>query len=401
MDGTIIGQGSFLANFVGLANPNPGNAEVGQANNTIIAVPSAADWVKVRNFTQFGTAGNSDAYFNGSANAFTGIEYYWQRGMAAGSAFVKYYQNGAATLVGDRLVSGGFTIYDPSGLQAGSGPLIGAPIAVSAVTNATRPAVTHTADSTIQVGSVVRLSNTAQTDVNGIDFVVGTVTDSTHFTLLTASNALATAPGAIGGAGFYRVVNYPSLYYPRRRTIVNITQAVNAQVSTSVEHSLTVGQAIRFNIPAVSGMIQLNPTPNNQYQYATVLTIVDAYNFTINLDTSSYTAFTWPTIAQQPSSFPTMEPIGENTAVGLNANVNVFPQYQGLNVFNANSGVYADATINTGYYGMILGQGGAGLLTAANVPIIGPAGSIAWSAGNVATPDQLYWVAGKSTYGGL
>jgi hypothetical protein len=401
MDGTILGQGVFLANFNGLANPNPGNAESAQANNQIIAIPSAADWVAVRNFTQAGTAGNSAAYFNGTANAFTGVEYFWQRGMAPGSAFVKYYANGAAGFVGDRLVTGGFTIYDPSGQQAGSGPLVGAPVAVSAVTNSTRPAVTHTADSTVQVGSVVRLSNTAQTDVNGIDFVVGTVTDSTHFTLLTASNPLATAPGAIGGAGFYRVVNYPSLYYPRRRTVVNVTQAVNAQVSTSLEHSMTVGQSIRFNIPAVSGMVQLNPSSANAYRYATVVTIVDPYNFTIDIDTTAFTAFTWPTIAQEPCSIPTMEPIGENTAVGLAANNNVFPQYQGLPVFNANGDVFADATINTGYYGMILGQGGAGLLTAANVPILGPAGSISWSAGNVATPDQVYWVCGKAEFGGL
>lgn len=50
MDGTIVGQGSFVANFVGLTKPNAGNASQGQANPTIIQIPSGADWVSVRNY---------------------------------------------------------------------------------------------------------------------------------------------------------------------------------------------------------------------------------------------------------------------------------------------------------------------------------------------------------------
>ncbi len=400
MDGTILGQGTFVASSSNLTNPNAGNASIGQANPTIIQIPSGADWVKVRNFTQYGTIGTTGAYFNGTANASNGLEFFWQRGMAAGTAIVTYKGAASAVLYGDTLVSGGFTLYDPSGQTTGAQPLLGAPVAISAVTNATRPVVTHTADTSVVVGSVVRLSNTAQTDVNSVDMVVGTVTNSTTFTLLTSTNALATAPGAIGGAGFYRVVYTPSLFYPRRRTVVNITRAVNAQVSTALEHSLTVGQEIRFNIPTVSGMTQLNGTVANNYQPAVVVSVVDAYNFTINIDTTAFTAFSWPTIAQQPSSFPNFTPVGEDTATGLTANNNVFPQYQSQNVFNANSGILADATVNTGYLGMILGSGGLGL-ELSTTPILGPSGSLAWSSGNVATGDTMYWLAGKSTYGGL
>lgn len=399
MDGTILGQGTFVANFVGLANPNAGNASIGQANATVIVIPSGVDWLKVRNYTQYGTVGTTGAYFNGSANASNGVEFFWQRGMAPGTGIVTYKGAASAVLDGDTFVSGGFTLYDPSGQSAGSLPLLGNPVATTASTNATRPVVSTGNTAGISVGTVVRLSNTAQTDVNGMDFVVGAVTANTSFTLLTASNPLATAPGAIGGAGFYRIVNVVGLFYPRRRTIVKITQAVNAQVSTSVEHSLTPGQAIRFNIPAVSGMIQLNPTPDNNYQVATVLSVVDAYNFTINIDTSAFTAFTWPTIAQQPSSFPAYEPIGEDTAQSI-ININAqTPLYQGLQVYNSNVGLLADSTVNTGFLGMVLGTGGNGLeLT---TPILGPSGSVAWTAGNVATGDTMYWVAGKSSFGGL
>ena len=73
---TIIGQGYFTASSIGLANPDPGNAEVGQSNPAYIQIPSNADWMTVRNWTQFGTAGTDAAYLNGTANAFVGVEFF-------------------------------------------------------------------------------------------------------------------------------------------------------------------------------------------------------------------------------------------------------------------------------------------------------------------------------------
>jgi hypothetical protein len=259
----------------------------------------------------------------------------------------------------------------------------------------------------VSVGTIVRLSNTAQTDVNGVDFVVGTVVNNTSFTLLTSTNALATAPGAIGGAGFYRIVynGNSALFYPRRRYVTNITQASNAQVSTSVAHGLTPGQEVRFKIPTTSGMTQLNPQLNNNYfptsslSSAIVVSVVDDYNFTINIDTTTYTAFTWPTIAQMPTDFPTVTPFGEDTATALASNTAQVPTIAGVQIFNTNTGILADSTVNTGYLGMVLGIGGTG--TILTTPVIGPAGSIAWTSGNAPTGDTMYWVAGKSTYGGL
>lgn len=371
MDGTILGQGSFVVGATVV--------------NQVIQIPSGVDWLKVLNYTQMGT--------NGGAAA-SGVEFFWQRGMAAGTGVVRYKINttDVHALQGDTLLTGGFTLYDPSGQTLGAQPLLGNPSATTASTNATRPVVSAASTAGIAVGTVVRMSNTAQTDVNGIDMVVGAVTANTNFTLLTATNALATVPGAIGGAGFYRIVNANSLFYPRRRFITNITQAVNANVSTSVSHGLTPGQRVRFNIPDVSGMIQLNATPFNNYAGVTVVSVVDAYNFTINVDTTSYTAFTFPTILQQPSSFPIVVPFGEDTAVALASNTAQVPlEANGQQIFNTNTGILADSTVNTGYLGMLLGTGGNG--NALGAAITGPAGT--------AAADVVYWVAGKSTYGGL
>lgn len=400
MDGTIIGQGTFTASYSG-TNPNPGNASIQAGDQRVIAIPSGVDWLKVSNYSSWGLPGTATAYFQGTGNAAVGIEYFWQRGMAPGTAIVTYKGAAAATLSGDTLVSGGFTLYDPSGQTAGAVPLLGNPVATTASTNATRPVVSTGNTAGISVGTVVRISNTAQTDVNGIDMVVGAVTANTSFTLLTATNALATAPGAIGGAGFYRIVNVDPLFYPRRRYVTNITQAVNAQVSTSVPHQYVAGQAVRFGIPSVSGMIQLDATPANNYLTCTVVTVVDSYNFTINIDTTAFTAFTWPTIAQQPSQFPFVAPVGEDSALALASTQPQTPIDIFGNQINAtNTGFLSDSTVNTGFLGMLFGSGGNGLeLT---TPIIGPAGSVDFSAGNVITArDVMYWVAGKSTYGGL
>lgn len=368
MDGTILSQGSFIVPATIVPR--------------IIAVPSNVDWIEVRNYTRQGTIGGANAF---------GFEYFWQRGMAAGSALVKYYANGGAVVTGDLITAGGFTLFDPSGQSQGALPLVGNPVATTASTNAVRPVVSTANTAGLSVGSVVRLSSTAQTDVNGIDMVVGAVVANTSFTLLTATNPLATAPGAIGGAGFYRIINTDPLYYPRNRYVVNITQAANAQVSTSVAHGLTPGQKVRFSIPAVSGMIQLNPTPDNNYLSAYVVSVVDDYNFTINVNTTTFTAFSWPTIAQQPSSFPQVIPFGEDTAVSLSTNAAQVPSVGGVQIYGTQTGLLADATTNTGFLGMILGTGANGAISGA--AITGPAGSVA--------ADVVYWRVGKSSFGGL
>lgn len=365
MDGTILGQGTFTVGATVTAQT--------------VQIPSNADFMWVRNATRQGTVGGAAAY---------GFRYYWQRGMAAGEALVEYYANGGAVVTGDRILTGGFTLFDPSGSPLGTSGAI-----VTSVSNATRPVVTTNNATSVAVGDIVRLSGTAQTDVNGVDFVVGAINAGVSFTLLAASNALATAPGAGSGAvGTWQKINFDPLYYPRRRFVTNITQAANAQVSTSVPHQYVPGQAVRFSIPAVSGMTQLNPSASNNYMYATVVSVVDVYNFTINIDTTAYTAFTWPTIAQQPSGFPQVEPIGENTALALSSTAAQTPTDANGNViYSTNNGILSDSTVNTGFLGMILGTGANGAISGA--AITGPAGSV--------TGDVVYWAAGKSTYGGL
>lgn len=374
MDGTIIGQGRFVvpATIV----------------NQVIQVPSGVDWISVVNATRQGTVGGASAF---------GFRYYWQRGMAAGSALVEYYANGGAVVTGDSIATGGFTLYDPSGQTVGSLPLIGNPVATTASSNATSPVVLtgSTAGLVASTGSVrgtiVRMSGTAaQLNTQGIDFAIGAVVANTSFTLTIAGlNALANVPGAVGGAGFYRIVNVDPLFYPRHRYITNITAAANANVSTSVQHGFTPGQEVRFSIPVLPiapfGMTQLNGV------VATILTVVNDFNFTINVDTSAFSTFVWPATTQVPSSFPLVIPVGEDTATSLVTVAAQVPSIGGVQINGTQSGILADSTVNTGFLGMVLGTGANGAISGA--AITGPAGSVA--------ADVVYWRAGKSSFGGL
>lgn len=372
MDGTILSQGQLVLSASG--------------NGQLVVVPSGIDWMRVFNFQNAAISGNSAA-------PWFGIDYYWQRGMPAGSAYITYRGNNTTTVMNsDVILSGGFTLYDPSGQSTGSLPLISNPVATTASTNATRPVVSTASTAGLEVGSVVRMSNTAQTDVNGVDMVVSAVTPGVSFELLFASNALANVPGAVGGAGFYRIINVSELFYPRHRYVTNVTQATAfaAVVSTSVAHGMTPGQEIRFTIPQLAtgaqGMVQLNG------QSANVVEVVDDYSFVIDLDTSSFSAFVWPTIAQQPSSFPIMVPFGEDTALSLISPFSQVPTVGGVQIPNTQSGLLADATVNTGVLGMFLGAGGVGEVSTQE--ILGP--GIA-SVNN----SPAFWVAGKASYGGL
>jgi len=402
MDGTILCQGSFLSPFAG-ANPNPGVASNAAADAIVIQIPSAADWMWVKDYTKAGANGLNTVYFQGAANATTGVEWYWQRGMAPETGIVKYKANGVAALSEDTMVSGGFTLYDPSGQDPNAQPLLGPAVAITGgVSNASQPVVTTANTAGVTVGSVVRDYSPGQPDTGGIDFVVSAVTSGVSFTLLFASNALANVPGAAGVGGTYRIVynGNTQLFYPRRRVVTFISQAVNATVATAIAHGLTVGQEVRFTIPAVSGMVQLNSSNANNYVAATILSVIDDYSFTINVNTTGFTAFTYPTVAQQPSSFPVVNPVGEDTATSISSIAAQTPVINGQQIFNTNTGLLADSTVNTGFLGMILGGGGNG--NALGAAITGPSGAVHFTAGNVIdVRDQIYWVAGKSSFGGL
>lgn len=324
--GTIIQQGSFVST---------GSAQ-------IINLVTGVDWFECYNWT------NAHA----GIAATTGINWYWQRGMPVNDGLVWGYNATPAWFSGNIITAGGTGF----ALITSSPVTLGAVTAVTDGTNATQPVFSTANTGTLTAGAIVRVFSTNQTNLNGLDFTIDTVIANTSFRL---ANALEQAPGVTAGAAGSYVMVAPNLtvyqnYYPKKRVIANITAANPAVVTTLIDHGYTTGQAVRMLVPAVCGMTQLNN------QLVTV-TNINAGTFSINVDTTNYTAFNFPLPAAVPFTPAEVIPVGEDSTVAPNN--------------------LSDAFVDLNFSGIQLAASpGAG-------PFFGPAG---------VAGDVIYWKAGKS-----
>lgn len=321
---TIIQQGFFTST---------GSAQT-------IQLRSGVDWMEVYN-TAIAAANQTTA---------VAVQFYWQSGFPAGAQWVYFKSNAAnAANLSQYLTTGGFTYVDTSLQQPGN--LIST---ITAISSATPPVVTNTGTNGLLPGSVVRLINVAGAQqLGGVDFTVGYNTlSTTTFSLDYMSTIVA------GTTGSWRQINYDPLYYPRRRYITNITQDSSAVVTMSVTHGYQVGQAVRFVVPQAFGMVEMDGLLGTITAINTTLTTGNT--ITVNINSSAFTTFAFPLTGAYPFTYAEVVPVGEDTAQALSSGVDIL----------------TDATVNTGYIGMIL-AGGAG----------GPAG---------ANGNLIYWKAGKS-----
>ena len=314
---TVIQQGSFVST----------------GSTQTLQVRSGVDWIRVYNYTQI------------AANAVTtGYEFYYQFGMPAGGG-LEWQSNGGGTAVNIiALAAGtGFTIVDSS-LN-----VPGAQIAITAGTNAVQPVYSTANTAGLATNSTVRLTNlTGQANLSGYDFTIDTVVANTSFRI---ANPLANAPGAAATAGFWRLIPFDPLYYPTRRNIVNITSAAQAVITTAVDHGYLPGMSVRLSVPAAFGMTQADGLLVN-------ITAIALGSFTVNLDTTAFSAFVFPGAAAVPFTPASCQPVGEET-----------DQFSNPNLLD-------DATLNTAYIGVQLAAGTNSPAGVAN--------------------DVIYWMAGKS-----
>jgi hypothetical protein len=318
-DNTIIQQGTFVSN--GLVRNIPLRSDV--------------DWMHVWNATQMAI---------GTIN--TGVHFYWQRGMAVGTGFIDWHAAATQVLSNNVMAAPtGFTLINTSI------PTLGAAVATTNVTAALPPLVLtgNTQGMVTNDGHVIRLYNVAGgQQFGGIDFSVGAIVNNT-------SIALAYSPQPIAAlAGNYRIVNTNPLFYPRRRVPTIITQAVNAVVTTSVQHDYTVGQQVRFKIPAAWGMIELNGLTGTIVAINPVVGVGNN-TLTVDIDTTGFTPFAFPLTAAAPFTPAEIIPVGEDITY---------------------TNLLDDATTNISYIGMQLAAGA-----------LSPAGL---------NNEVIYWQAGKS-----
>jgi len=297
-------------------------------------VRSDLDWMYVYNYT-------TSAAISG-----VGCQFYWQRGMDAGTGLVYSKTGGTDALELQDLASGGFTLFDTSI------PLVSNAVATTASSNVAQPIISTGSTANLVAGNVVVLASIgAAPTICGVPFEVDTVVANTSFRIAWP---LANAPGAVGGAGTYRILQSGThLYDPNRKYVVDIASVgATTVVTTSTRHERTVGEEVRMYVPsAANGMVEIN-------NLSGTVTAIDLVNntFTLDIDSSSFSAFVWPGAADSPYTPAQCFAFGSEAA--------------------GNQTLLEDATRNVAQIGITLG-GGVGF----------PAGD---------ANDVVYWVAGKS-----
>lgn len=278
---TLIEQGSFVSDGV------PVN----------INLPSSADYFKTINMTQLATTQATGVGFM--------FEWFGNPSFAQNSA-IKWFKSDTTNIVNMNLVTtGGFNYItafpDPEPAVTGT-----------AITAAT-PAVVAMTNTYNEGDKVILYATTGMLQISGMTFTISSVSGS-GFTLLglPAVGFAAAATNVVA-----RRVSPAAPVEPEFLYVTAISQAAQAvvTVSTDITNEVYVGQKMVFQIPPSFGMTQLNN--ENQNGIPVIVTAVNAaaYQFTINVNTTAYTAFAFPASTASPTAplFATVAPAGSAT----------------------------------------------------------------------------------------
>ena len=296
---TIVSQGTFT---------QPSTA-VGQT----IPLPSGVDYFVSTNLTQMATTANpgvcvrAEWYGGGLTAVNDGLR--WKKTNSSSAINIDKFSTATA--------SNGFT-------YVSSQPKPGPAVTGTAITNANPAVVTMT--NTFSEGDVVQLyGTTGMLQIAGMAFTISSVSGS-GFTLLGLDASGFAAPAT---AVIARRIAKLAPVEPRFLYVTGITQATSAVVTVSEKHQYVVGQKVEFNIPGSFGMVQLNNyyLPQNA---PPVITAVTDYTFTINVDSTAFTAFAFPASSSSPTAqlFATVASAGQSTQYNATTGVQTGYNFQ-------------------------------------------------------------------------
>lgn len=277
----------------------------------IIPLPSSADYFVTTNITQMPLAPATGVVIRaewfgpkfkaGATAANDGIR--WKKETSLNRILIDTFATSTA--------SNGFTYVTTTPVVEAQ-----AAAAITGITAANPAVVSQT--NTYSENDFVRIYNTTgDLTIGGMVFEITSVSGSAY-TLLglanVAGNGLAAAT-----AGNTRRVSKNAAVDPETLFITNISQATQAVVSTSVNPNryYVVGMKIHFSVPGSFGMTQMNQLTGTIVAVNGVGASVNvgAYNVTVDIDSSAFTAFAFPLSAGSPTTtlFATFAPAGAST----------------------------------------------------------------------------------------
>lgn len=247
------------------------------------------DLIVAQGITSWGRATNASA-----------IQWWWEKSMGNGSGRGLLQSSaaiGSGAVTTYTLASGanGISCFDTTNPPTFAG-------LASTTIDKTTWVVTMANTGSIQVGDFVRVINpAAMQQAGGITAQVTAVTVNTSITLGYIATAVTAGANFTSNATSSTIIKYiPQQFYPKEAQVIHVTQATQGKVYFARPNSFTVGEAVDFNIPSTYGMTQLTFLARNSSGPARVLAVTNSAtesSITLDVDTSGFTAFAYPTSA--------------------------------------------------------------------------------------------------------
>ena len=319
---------------------------------TTVPLSDKPDYFVVRDTTNWGAASTAVAQME---------SWIYPNTMAAGSYRGLGLISAAAAsnyIYGTTGTTGGFTFINPA-----NPPTFAALPITTTFINATTWVVSMSNTGSIAVGDTVRVLNpVSMLQAGGIVAQVTAVSVNTSITLGYIATAVTAGVSFTSNSTGGSILKFiPQNFYPKELQIMYVSQATQGKVYFARPNTFTPGEIVDFNIPSTYGMTQLTFLTGRPQGAARVLVVTNTAtesSITLDLDTSGFTAFSYPTSAgsvgkaSPPMCFPAgsgvvpfngsatvpQSPPGTNLQDAFD-NRNQFYMYIGSNVVGANSAV--------------------------------------------------------------
>jgi len=261
-------------------------------NDKFLEVPLDANWIKLMNATQWPTTavGNNQI-----------VKTYWQQAPNAATqnyGMAERKTTGGALTLESTLLAAGSGI---SKINTGNNPLSAVNTTVTAITSAAPPVVSLTSTAGLVDGDIIRMRNvTGATQLQGMDFTIDNIVANTSLELINmVASSVATT------AGFYKV-KYEKVWYPRNRFISAITAGATTVIKMTVTHEYAVGDYVRIMCPPEFGMKEINLA---EAKILAIDTALGTNTITVDIDSSGYTAFAFPTTGEGLNKYAEVIPL--------------------------------------------------------------------------------------------
>jgi hypothetical protein len=285
---TIVTGGSFTSTGAGVKLPLPSSADYFVATN-ITQMPLAPATAVVIRSEWYG-----QKFGVGASAANDGVR--WKKTNNTNAINIDTFATSTA--------SNGFTYVT-------SAPVVEAQAAnaITAITAASPGVVSQT--NTYSDGDIIQFYNTTgMLQIAGMNFQISSSSGSAYTLIGLRAAGFAFA----GTAGFTRRISKFAAVDPQFLYVTEITKATQAVVRVSVDPTqyYAVGMKVHFNVPYSFGMTQMN-----QLTGKIVALSAANYTMTVDVDSSAFTTFAFPTSASSPTSqlFATVAPAGASTQV--------------------------------------------------------------------------------------